>query len=369
MVARIVGFRTRAQLNMRRPRSVSRNISPGGGGAAVHWGGPRQNIGTHAQCEQTWRAWQNYHMNTHGWADIAYTTGFCNHGYALAGRGLGVRTAANGTNAGNNAYYAFTWIGGQGNTPTQAAVDALEWLIHNARQNGAGRRVRPHRDFTGSSCPGDVFFRHARRLDNTNIGTTPPPPPKPVEATYPLFFESPNMQGPLVRAYQQDLAEWRRRVGGTILPISADGFYGRATRNESSRMSRTVLNFEHENPHITQARHNLLKQWLRDNPPAAPQPQRRYEMLIYAKRNAGPDAVSALAAAVAKGRGVVTTNLDEAKAAVQRGEVVVAAGGPATQDLFPNLAGRGAGTHKDGNKISVLGSNATDTAKRLLDVV
>lgn len=169
MVARLTAFRTRAQLNMRAPRARSTNITPQHGGVAVHWGGPGQSVGSHARCEQIWRSWQNYHMDTHGWVDIAYTAAFCNHGYALAGRGYGTRTAANGTNAGNQNYYAFVWIGGSGDGMTQAAVDALEWLIRDARSKGAGRRVRPHRVFTGSTCPGNSLANHANRLDNANI--------------------------------------------------------------------------------------------------------------------------------------------------------------------------------------------------------
>jgi hypothetical protein len=178
MVAEIAGFRTRAQCKLRKPRSFSTNITPRTGGAAVHWGGPRQPLGSHAQCESIWRAWQNYHMDHHGWVDIAYTAAFCNHGYVLAGRGYGVRTAANGTNHGNQYYYAFVWIGGSGNSITQAAINALEWIIMNSRSvDNAGTRVQPHRDFTGTECPGNILLTHARRLDNQLI--SPPSPPLP----------------------------------------------------------------------------------------------------------------------------------------------------------------------------------------------
>lgn len=159
----MVKFLTRSELGLREPRSFSRNISPDLGGCAVHWGGPAPTINSHADCVRTWRQWQDFHMDERGWVDIAYTMGFCQHGYVFAGRGYGVRTAANGTNDGNQRFYAFVWIGGQGQQPTQAALDALDWCIAEARRNGsAGREVRPHALFTGSQCPGYDLTVHAR---------------------------------------------------------------------------------------------------------------------------------------------------------------------------------------------------------------
>jgi len=180
MNPKIEGFRTRQQLQLRNPRSVSYNISPKSGGVTVHWGGPRQNIGSsHSLCESVWRSWQNYHMNGHGWVDLAYTAGFCNHGYVLAGRGYGVRTAANGTNIGNQNYYAFVWIGGSGNKITLKAFHALEWLIRDARVNGgAGNQVRPHTYFTSSQCPGPTLTTRANRYHNVEIKRTYTPKPK-----------------------------------------------------------------------------------------------------------------------------------------------------------------------------------------------
>lgn len=177
MTARIAGFVTRAQAELRGPKSVSRNITPGKGGVAPHYGGPRQPAAEpgadHARCVATWRNWQKYHMDTKGWSDIAYTGGFCNHGFAFAGRGVGVRTAANGTNDGNQRFYAVTWIGGEGQVPSQAAIDALEWWVVELRKQGAGRAVWPHRKFKPTGCPGDPLVNQAARLDNRDVISAP----------------------------------------------------------------------------------------------------------------------------------------------------------------------------------------------------
>lgn len=182
MVARITGFVTRASAGLRPPESVSHNIQPQLGGAAVHYGGPAQNLGSHASCVRRWRGWQDQHVDVKGWVDIAYTGGFCQHGYAFAGRGHGVRTAANGTDAGNDAYHAYVWLGGDGEIPTTKALDALDWWLAEGRRVGNnGNRVRPHRSFKSTACPGNLLVAHCTLRDRKPIPmpTTPAPAPAP----------------------------------------------------------------------------------------------------------------------------------------------------------------------------------------------
>jgi hypothetical protein len=191
VTAKIVDFDTRAELRLRKPRSISHNITPALGGVAVHYGGPTPNPAptAHSACQSVWRSWQNYHMDGHGWVDIAYTAGFCNHGHVLAGRGYGVRTAANGTNSSNQNYYAFVWVGGGSAKPTKEAYDALEWLVYDARKNGrAGKRVLPHSFFHSTSCPGSSLTTFAKGLDN-NTSVKPPTttPSVPVNNAYEPF--------------------------------------------------------------------------------------------------------------------------------------------------------------------------------------
>lgn len=168
------GFITRKQAGLVNPESFSSNITPSRGGCAVHWGGPWQNTSRHSLCIPTWRAWQKYHMEKHGWVDIAYTMGFCNHGYVFAGRGLGVRTASQGTNKGNQNYYAFVWLGGSGQIVSPLALEALEWCINEARKNGgAGSEVRPHSYFKSTTCPGDQLRSDIRQYHNAQLQKDP----------------------------------------------------------------------------------------------------------------------------------------------------------------------------------------------------
>jgi len=169
-IARIAGKLSRADLGLRAPRSRSLNIHPAKGGCTLHWGGAGSTIRMHADCKRIWRAWQDFHMDTRGWVDIAYTMGFCQHGWVFAGRGYGVRTAGQGTNRGNDISYAFCHINEVGKGPTQAALDAATWLVADARAHGgAGKRVWPHWYWHPTGCPGYELTAHAAYLDKRAI--------------------------------------------------------------------------------------------------------------------------------------------------------------------------------------------------------
>ena len=170
------GFDSRATLGLRAPRSRSTNITAHRGGVVWHWVGPAVHVSSHDDCRAQWRGIQDYHMRPGGLgardgaADIAYNLGICPHGYVLAGRGGGVRSGANGTAEGNQNYYAICCLLGQGQRPTEAMMRALLWATRELRNEaGAGMRVRPHYDFTGSTCPGPDLHTDARGWDNQPI--------------------------------------------------------------------------------------------------------------------------------------------------------------------------------------------------------
>ncbi|MFA9432902.1 MULTISPECIES: N-acetylmuramoyl-L-alanine amidase [unclassified Egicoccus] len=181
------GFLSRATLGMRPPKSISRNIDAARGGCALHYGGDNVPIASHAQCIATWLSWQRFHMDSRGWADLAYTLGVCQHGYVFAGRGAGLRTAANGSNDGNLRFYAIVWIGGARQTPTALALAAIDWAIAELRRLGAGDRVVRHADLNSTGCPGDPLGRHARLRDRQPIrqqSQDAVPPATPIEQEY-----------------------------------------------------------------------------------------------------------------------------------------------------------------------------------------
>jgi hypothetical protein len=142
-------------------RSVSRNISPEG--ITLHYGGnsPWRNVDRsspskfrqscdHNRCPSIMRSYQSYHMNNLNWVDGAYTSGICPHGHRYNLRGPNVRTAANGTTAGNNRSYACVYIAGGNDPLTDEAKRAFR---------DEARRLRVplqwiHSDWKATACPG-----------------------------------------------------------------------------------------------------------------------------------------------------------------------------------------------------------------------
>jgi hypothetical protein len=151
---------TRAQAGLPpRPGNVPTNITPGGdqGGVTAHYGGTA--VGgfpwDHSRCASIWRAYRDYHVQHNGWIDIAYTGGVCIHGYIFEGRWFGHRTAANGSNDGNQRSYAFCYMAGQGEALTDQAKAAFLDAFAMARSDGgAGPNVWPHHHWFQTECPG-----------------------------------------------------------------------------------------------------------------------------------------------------------------------------------------------------------------------
>lgn len=142
---------TRAQWGARAPRAQPPEDFTG---ATAHWEGPHMGTFPHASCPAKVRGIQAFHMDARGWSDIAYNAVVCPHGYVFEGRGQGVRSAANGTNVGNDADGAVCYLGGEGDpfTPEGAAAmaDALHWL-------SPGGQRHAHRDWKPTTCPGDTI--------------------------------------------------------------------------------------------------------------------------------------------------------------------------------------------------------------------
>lgn len=265
MTAQITGLVSRAAAGLRAPKSVNKNITPEKGGVAIHYGGPAVSAAKsdagHDKCLGVWKAWQDYHMDGHGWVDIAYTGGFCNHGYAFVGRGAKIRTAANGTNAGNQNYYAVVWLGGDGQVPTQKAYDAADWWVNELRKADAGRSVKPHKFFHSTGCPGSALVAYAGSRDGKDIDlphavtphVTPKPTPHPAVSSnipdFPLpvgyYFGAKTGPKESVSGYfshREDLRKWQKQMiarGWNFGPAGADGYWGPSTE-------KVVLAFRRE---------------------------------------------------------------------------------------------------------------------------
>ncbi len=126
----------------------------------VHWAGTPSGNPSHAQCAGVVRSFQRYHMNTHGWSDIAYNLVVCAHGYVFEGRGKGKRSAANGDYSSNSASYAICYLLGDGEPFTDEAKDAIndasEYLVPGPREWAV------HQDWVGTGCPGNKITSWVR---------------------------------------------------------------------------------------------------------------------------------------------------------------------------------------------------------------
>lgn len=220
---------SREEIGLRPPERISRSITPRH--LTAHYGGPSpwgnadrsspaafRDSTNHDRCASIVRAWQAYHMDTHDWVDIAYSSGTCPHGHRYEMRGPGVRTAANGTNDGNQGSYATVYIAGGDDPVTDEAKAAFQ---DEAARFGVPLD-REHGQWKPTACAGSPIRQW--QAAGWVLGAAPavapaPPPPPPPPVT-------PGSQ-------RQRAMELQRLLG-----VRADGVIGPAT--EAAMRARMI---------------------------------------------------------------------------------------------------------------------------------
>jgi peptidoglycan hydrolase-like protein with peptidoglycan-binding domain len=236
---------SRAATGLAAPKQVGTNITPQRGGIAIHWAGEHQGIITstpHTTCHSRLRAWQMFHMYIRGWNDLAYNWVVCQHGIVMVGRGWGVRSAANGTNDGNQRYLAACWMGGQGDAaPSSSVLTAFESLIAEVRTRGAGLDVQPHRHFFSTDCPGNALAALTdlwRRMKIATPGArSVAAPPFPLPAGWyfgPRSGPPQSVSGYVNPYHRRMLAIWQVRAD-----LTGDGLYGPRTAARARALQTT----------------------------------------------------------------------------------------------------------------------------------
>lgn len=180
---------------------------------------------------QTWLARRN---------GSVYFTGntwlVCRHGYIYEGRGWDIRTAAQGTNHGNDSYHAVCYL--DDDRPdtrdvTPEAASALAQVINECRATGRGSDVRPHQFFFSTACPGPelVAWIKARGWE-TNA--PPPASPKPQHQPHlPAWYKRVlSLKNPMLRGH--DVINVQNAV-----KAAPDGVYGPATAQKVRGWQRT----------------------------------------------------------------------------------------------------------------------------------
>lgn len=163
-------------------------------GTTIHYEGPHMGAFDHSTCAAKVRGVQAFHMGaSRRWLDVAYTAIVCPHGYTFEGRWTGVRTAAQGTNEGNESAYAVCFLGGVDDVVGPEVVLELAEVVAYLRDaGGAGPGVNGHRDWHATACPGDPLYAlvaEVRRLADERLVPAPPPHATASYVAFPDFEE------------------------------------------------------------------------------------------------------------------------------------------------------------------------------------
>jgi hypothetical protein len=149
-------------------------------GFAVHYSGTGADFGRNARLVM--RAHQDFHLDTRGWCDIAYSFEISMRtGEVLEGRGWSLRSAAQGTNEGNDAFLAICFQGADKKGRKDLSTPAVESFVDLCREfrmrKGRWPVVKPHSHFTGTECPGDEI-RAMLALEPWKVSGTERPWPR-----------------------------------------------------------------------------------------------------------------------------------------------------------------------------------------------
>jgi hypothetical protein len=140
----------------RTPRTLSRSINPSHGVVGHHGGDARLWPYTRDRAFTLVRGWQNFHMDSRGWSDLAYNAVVDLYGRVFVARGPGVRSAANGTDLENGRRYAICFLMGGDDPLTDEAkfgfLAARQFL--RSQDLRTGHIIVGHQNVRATSCPG-----------------------------------------------------------------------------------------------------------------------------------------------------------------------------------------------------------------------
>jgi hypothetical protein len=135
-------------------------------GIALHWPAMSGRLTTTRAVKSALRNWQAYHMDTHGWSDIAYQIAIDQRGNRYKLRGLWRQSAANGDTDVNEEFGAILLVVGPGEPLTDALINATRRAVADHRDRFPNSRlIVPHSQIRpgGTSCPGDMVRAHIAR--------------------------------------------------------------------------------------------------------------------------------------------------------------------------------------------------------------
>jgi hypothetical protein len=128
-------------------------------GIALHWPALQQQLRGVPAVMTALRGWQDYHMDGHGWSDIAYQVAIDQDGNTYTLRGLTTQSAANGDQDVNERFGALLLIVAPGERPTTAMVASVRRVIaHHRELYPQSTRIVGHGQIRPepTACPGPI---------------------------------------------------------------------------------------------------------------------------------------------------------------------------------------------------------------------
>lgn len=156
---------TRAEWGARPARSGPGQLSASQVEAMVlHWPAMARPLRGVGPVSAALRGWQNFHMDGHGWSDIAYQEAVDQDGNVYGLRGLRTQSAANGDQDVNERYGALLLILAPGEQPSDLMLAMVRQRVEVHRElYPRSRRVVGHSDVRPepTQCPGPIVLQLA----------------------------------------------------------------------------------------------------------------------------------------------------------------------------------------------------------------
>jgi hypothetical protein len=169
----MVEYLPRSAWNARPPTAGPGNLTVSRvEGVVIHWPGTGSTSVIHSKTAvaSALRGWQNYHMDSRGWSDIAYQVAVDQAGRAWTLRGLRTQSGANGNNDVNERYGAILLVLATAEQPTAAMKATTRAVVADFRRlYPRGTAIRPHSAVRPdpTDCPGPAARAAISRGDFT----------------------------------------------------------------------------------------------------------------------------------------------------------------------------------------------------------
>lgn len=149
---------TRKDWKARPPRARYRMDPADVEGVALHWPAMgTTKLNTPPAVMGALRSWQDYHMDSQGWSDIAYQIAVDQDGNWYQLRGLRHRSGANGDDDVNRRFGAFLLVVGEREAPSAAMIATVRARIARFQHIYTGaNKILGHMDVRPdpTACPG-----------------------------------------------------------------------------------------------------------------------------------------------------------------------------------------------------------------------